>query len=428
MSRLHEISCKNCGGSISLNEEWDRTPNDFRPGDWVTRSCVMCGGLMNLYTRWINPPKAHNECMDGRWHEQPCSMCFGPMALPAEVEAVPKFHPRCVPQNWYERACELCEQPLKIHVDWEDPPTAHRNCGTVEWYEKACRYCGSTLKVHVDWENPPSYHEECRPLEVPDEIHPDLTIDTVAQAEVPFSSNGYERIKDVQTNGNGNSEIVLPDAEAPVELNGSAQDKHQVDDPPMDAPPEEILEAPEETVAKKYDRIYFCSQCGKQLVDLDEFHPGSNGSSPDADSVCHECEYDTILVSGAVAALEKQFSFAMHAIAEIRTRTVTENITVVKNSSTKEVVAEVKVCEDGIFSVERAAVAYDPNTDEPYAKTVFHNKGFFSALRTVDTFDREGKLIQHTRPGQKLALEASNDDAANHPLQFTKNRFFFKRR
>src|SRR3569623_1932896 len=104
MSKLHEISCRNCGTSISLDQEWDRTPSDFRPQDRVLRRCLMCGGEMQFFKRWIDPPTTHPECSEQRWSEAPCAMCFGPMTVSGEPGTVRRYHDRCRPEFWYERS------------------------------------------------------------------------------------------------------------------------------------------------------------------------------------------------------------------------------------------------------------------------------------------------------------------------------------
>jgi hypothetical protein len=235
MSKLHEISCRNCGSSISLNEEWDRTPQDFRPQDRVLHRCLMCGGEMQFYKRWIDTPSMHPECSDERWSDVPCSMCFGPMTVSGEPGKVRRFHERCRPEFWYERACEICHEGMRVHVDWQNPPTCHRGCEGDDWYEKGCKYCGTALKVHVSWQNPPAAHPECEP---------------VHHAEEPLSP--YPSL-DVGENAIQASDEPQP--EAMVWENGGITEDVELayeDDGPRDEEPAEPTEVYEPAVASAF--------------------------------------------------------------------------------------------------------------------------------------------------------------------------------
>lgn len=539
MSTMHDIPCKHCGGAISLNEDWDRTSDGVREGDWITRSCVICGGLITLYKLWVDPPKAHSECMDGRWHDQPCTMCFGPMAIPVEIEIEPKFHPRCVPENWYERACDVCRKPMRIHVDWEEAPTVHRNCESLQWYEKSCKYCNAELKVHISWEKAPDAHPECEPI-LECEIEPVVEIELSPVPEIAVlleeshSSNGFGDANghyhsnghELDTNGNGHVD-ALPQPETILEMSdlapqiesfgviaenavelddeildierfmpeiegsftvGESLDTDEVtadngsiefreediplseeyfdETPIIDTLPvedefateqvehsetvaDELIQtsedrseqhtshdSPEESLPDDDDyempgtqsAAYYCGQCGTRSVAIEEMHLVSYRSLKDpGELLCQKCSHDAQLVDGAVAALRKGFSFPLEVAVEQRERSVTENITVVTNAETGEVVAEIKLCDDGIFRVERTALTYNPSSGERFSRTVFGHKGFFSSLRTTETFDRTGKLVQHMRLGKEIAL-AADDEPGEHASRITKNRFFVRGR
>lgn len=472
MGNLHEIACKHCGGPISLNEEWDRTSGGFRSSEWTTHNCVICGGSMTFYRRWVDPPKAHSECTDGGWHDEPCRFCFGPMSISPGFEPAAKFHPTCAPENWYERTCEACDQPLRIHVDWDNVPTVHRRCETQEWYEKQCKYCNATLKVHVDWEKAPDAHEECKPattadvpVTAPPAAIPGPTPEIVL-ASVSAGDNGGEMVKSVRANGDRSPAVALysepesesanrfdpgetetgsvtstvnpsevqvaveveiedePGPEILIERNGSVERDAEITVTPWANFNEEMtqLTQPQEYPLENENRHeYSCPECGEHIVRLD-------GTLPEPHSLCQKCKHDALLLSGAVAALRKRFAGDLNVVIETRTRIVTEKVAVVSTVESDGVVAEVKLCDDGVFSNERVAVAYDPETQERFSKTVFGQKGLFSSLRTTDTFDCEGKLLEHIRPGKELPLAADNDRDETHAVRITNNRFFLKRK
>lgn len=404
-------------------------------------------------------------------------MCFGPMAIPPGIEPAPKFHSRCVPENWYERTCEACDQPLKIHVDWDDVPTVHRRCETQEWYEKQCKYCNATLKVHVDWETPPDAHEECKPsksvdvpISAPAITNPDPTPQVVLApvCEVDITT---ELVGFVGTNGNGSKEAAFcaePEIETPteseseaefepgagigvtietpaaseasplngseieiatesepaipVERNGSVERDTEIADTPWErfnAEMSELTQTIQKPLENENRHAHKCAECGEYVVRFD-------GTMAEAHSLCQACRNDALLISGAIGAFRKRFPGDLNVVVETKTHVITEKIAVVSVVETDDVVAEVKLCDDGIFSSERTAVAYDPKTQEPFSKTVFGQTGFFSALRTTDTFDGDGKLIEHTRPGKGLPLAASVESKDAHVIQIAKNRFFLK--
>lgn len=466
MGNMREIACKHCGGPISLNEEWDRTSDDFRSSEWTTHNCAICGGSMTFYRRWVDPPKAHTECTDAGWHDAPCSICFGPMSISPGFDPTAKFHPRCAPENWYERTCEACDQPLRIHVDWDDVPTVHRQCETQEWYEKQCKYCNATLKVHVDWERAPDSHDECKPAptaDVPVTAPPTMIPGPgpeIVLAPVSVVDAGSEIVDSVSTNGSReialynepesesgiaidtdyiqivsvessvdpsetNTKIeVEPGPEILIERNGSVERDAEITDTPWANFNEEMTELtqPREYPLENENRHeYSCPECGEHIVRLD-------GTLPEPRSLCQNCKHDALLLSGAVAALRKRFEGDLNVAVETRTRTITEKIAVVSTVESDEVVAEIKLCDDGVFSNERVALAYDPETQERFSKTVFGKKGLFSSLRTTDTFDCEGKLLEHIRSGKELPLSADNDRDEAHAVRITNNRFFLKRK
>lgn len=429
MASMHEITCKNCGGAISLDDEWDRTPESFRPSDWRAQYCIMCGGEMTVYRRWIDPPKAHSQCLDARFHLEPCSMCFGPMAITSGLETARSFHSRCVPENWYERACQICQKPLKIHVEWDDVPVVHRACESQQWYEKECKYCNATLKVHVDWENTPDAHDECGPTPAtdvfasePPSSMPELAKETVVRT---FVEPPIAIARAIQTEGE-TTNAAEPGPEILIERNGSVERDVELADTPWESFNDEMSELagraeqpPEKPTAHEHE--YACSECGEHVARLD-------GTLQSVGTLCRKCRHDALLVSGAVAALRKRFPGDLNVIVETKTRTITEKIAVVSKVENDEVVAEVKLCDDGVFSSERAAVAYDPKTEQRFSKTVFGQKGLFSSLRTTETFDSDGTLIQATRPGKELPLAAGDDRDEPHAVEITNNRFFLKQK
>ena len=458
MSSMQEITCRHCGGPISLNQEWDRTADSFRSSDWTTQYCVMCGGSMTLYRRWIDPPKAHSHCLDGGWHDQPCNICFGPMAIPPGTEIVPTSHRRCVPENWYERTCEACQEPLRVHVDWDEAPTVHRRCESQQWYEKQCKYCTATLKVHVDWETTPDAHDSCQsvaavgiqacaPNQTVREVTSEIVLATIAEAT---KDNTPEIVDHVITNGSASKEITLyaepePAAETEtaseepeteilianepgpkilIERNGSVERDVELADTQWESFNQEmskLTEPAEQPLEHENRHEYSCTGCGEHIVRLD-------GTLPERKGLCRKCKNDELLVNGAVAALRKRFPGDLNVAVETKTRVISEKIVVVSNVETDEVLAEVMLCDDGVFSSERAAVAYDPQTEERFSKTVFGQKGLFSSLLTTDTFDCDGTLIQKTRPGRELPLAATNEGDEPHAVRMTNNRFFLKQK
>ena len=578
MSKLHEISCRDCGSSISLNEEWDRTPYDMRPQDRVLRRCLMCGGEMLFYKRWIDPPTTHPQCTDGQWSDEPCTMCFGPMVSSPEVENVLKFHDRCHDDYWYQKACDVCYEPMKVHVDWEDPPSRHRGCENEQWYEKGCKYCGSTLKVHVSWEHPPAAHRECDPAQIPDYTRPDNDVQIAAETNghlpetelLPYQasdrrsssndasepnelastngwhSNGYEaggidelvpaceeeitalssesssQFVEEPSAGNGyeadhfdmpvstveeyaiehayednafeivdetysandyepipfdlpiatfedddvavqedtvvdtverssyesSNEPSIPDfliVNAPAFITGddevtadeyamekfyeelpTVEDLSEPDEPHAAQNDEELEASTPEVSDESSDPDRYCTRCGKQVGRTDAFQISNGDVRNEMDGICRECEHDAMLVNGAVAALRNKMDCDLNVASELRT--VTRPITVVTNAETGDVIAEVILVDTGVFTSDRAAVAYDPCTDERFSKTVFGHKGLFSSLRTAETYDRDGHLLHHARHGGELALAADANDSDDRTMQVSPNRFFFKKR
>lgn len=539
MSKLHEISCRDCGSSISLNEEWDRTPYDMRPQDRVLRRCLMCGGEMLFYKRWIDTPTTHPQCSDGRWADEPCTMCFGPMTVGPEAGNVRNFHDRCHGDYWYEKACDVCHEPLKVHVDWEDPPSRHRSCEVEQWYEKGCKYCGSTLKVHVSWEHPPAAHRECEPVQIPDYTGADIDIQAAAESDgdisavelIPYQasdrrsasngasasdepakadgsfSNSYEPCQNDVPVTDAGYDMIIPSLDSSFESIAEAfvENGYQADhfEPPVSAFEEEgmdaagedstrevadealaancyeashldlsmstfendAVEASEDTAVDTVDgssyesfdeptvpdflvaeqpafaasvddltdvsnngssdHESYCTRCGKQLGRTDAFHISNGGDRNEEEGLCRGCEHDIMLVNGAIAALRNKMNLELNVASELRT--VTRPVTVVTNAETGEVIAEVMLVDTGIFSAERAAVAYDPLTDERFSKTVFGHKGLFSTLRTAETYDRDGHLLHHARHGE-LALAADATDSDDRTTQVSQNRFFFRKR
>jgi hypothetical protein len=135
-----------------------------------------------------------------------------------------------------------------------------------------------------------------------------------------------------------------------------------------------------------------------------------------------------MLINGAISALRKRFQVELNVASTLRTETVTRVVTLVTNSETGETIAEINMLDNGVFSSERVAVASDPITGERHSKTVFGQKGIFSSLRTAETYDRDGHLLDHARHGGELALAADDNDSDQGATQIGRNRFFFRKR
>ncbi len=375
MSRCYEISCNYCGGSIFERENWDNIAHFHRECAWSTENCEMCGGEMKIHRGWTDAPKTHIECTDTGWYENACNICGNAMKLHRDWNNPPNSHKECISANWYEHPCDICGGPMRLHREWSDPPKSHMQCMAAKWYEKECKYCESPLSVHVDWENPPEYHKECEWFEKPCEIcRKDMTISRTWLEEPRSHEKCIEQF-------------------APKEVS--------------------------------------CAQCGEffKLSTAAQFKCFENGR--DLPTECRECRHDALLITGAVGALRQRLAVPLETATEQRDQIITDNVTVVRNLETQEVVAEVKMAPEGIFSVNRVAVTYDPKSKENILKTEYGKEGFFLPKRTADTYDRDGILIHRTKMVEKSVLLSKNGgttngkEHTNGTAAIKKYRFFF---
>ena len=69
----------------------------------------------------------------------------------------------------------------------------------------------------------------------------------------------------------------------------------------------------------------------------------------------------------------------------------------VRSRRTQEVVAEVKMDNEGLIFVDRIAVAVDPKTGEKLSKTMEGQEGIIFTNRTADTYNNDGRRTHRTR-------------------------------
>ena len=352
MSEHYKIPCDHCGELISERGECNNVANYHRECAWDTISCEMCGGPIRIHRGWTDPPKTHEECTESNWYKNPCDVCGDPIRVDHGWTETPKTHEECTDNNWYESPCDICGDSMKLHREWADPPTSHLECMAAKWYEKPCKFCGNALSVNRDWDAPPDYHQECEWFEKPCEIcHRDMSVSRTW----------------------------------------------------TDVPPSH-----EECIAKFAPRRVFCTQCGKEFMISIVLQLKYRDRGREFYHQCRDCKYDALLITGAVGALSDRFESALETTLEQRSVSFTENVVIVKNKETSDVVAEIKMSEDGVFSAARVAVAYDPSTKEKFSKTQYGKEGIFSHKRTADTFDRDGKRIHRTKMVENGIIPKTN--------------------
>ena len=66
---------------------------------------------------------------------------------------------------------------------------------------------------------------------------------------------------------------------------------------------------------------------------------------------CQEYKHDALLIKGAIVALRDQLPFALENTIEQRGIIFTDKVAVVRSKKTGEVVAEVKVNDEGVSSL-----------------------------------------------------------------------------
>lgn len=128
-----------------------------------------------------------------------------------------------------------------------------------------------------------------------------------------------------------------------------------------------------------------CRQCGQYFSISTATQLKCRQNGWDLPSLCEQCKHDALLIKGALGALKGQFPFAVETGIEKRGILFTDKVAVVRNKTTREVVAEVRMDEKGIFFTERVAVATTPDKKK-ISETRDETKGILFPERVARTY------------------------------------------
>ena len=336
------------------------------PG-WSSVYCAECGDEIRVHQDWENPPRICKSCKAekaAQWYEKSCERCGSAMRVHRDWDHPPKYCPACkaaLAAEWHDKPCERCGDVIKVHRDWDHPPRFCKSCKALndaEWYEVHCQRCGTTIRARRDWDKPPKFCKSCKAIK-----------------DAEWRDSTCEHC--------GTAMRVMKDWEHPPKFCKSCVEGH----PNKEVP---------------------CRLCGKPLLirTATQLKCAKNGW--ELPSVCQECKDDYLLIKGAVGSLRAQIPFALETTIECRGWLRTDKVAVVRSKKTKEVVAEVRMDEKGLFFVERVATTYVQDLSRP--KPLFRGRPFDVA--THETRDEEKGILFPER----VANTYVEDPDASKPL------------
>lgn len=249
---------------------------------------------------------------------------------------------------------------MRVHRDWDHAPKYCKSCKAIkddEWYELRCEYCGTAVRARRDWDRPPKYCKPCKATQ---------------DAEWRDSSCGLC----------GDTMRIKKDWERPPQFCRSCRERH-----------------PDQEVS--------CKLCGKPFLIRSNTQLTCSQNGWQFPSVCQECKDDFLLIKGAIGSLRAQYPFALETTIECRGLLKTDKVAVVCNKKTREVVAEVRMDEQGLFLTERVATTYIQDMSRP--KPLFRGRPF--DLATHETRDEEKGVFFRER----VANTHVEDPAAPKP-------------
>lgn len=172
----YDVSCKNCGASISVHRDWDNKPSlcksciEREKGKWYYKSCKNCGTSMKVCRDWDNIPDLCKSCVEkekAKWYHKSCKNCGTSMKVCKDWDNIPDLCKFCIAKEkakWYDKSCKHCGTTIKVNREWDKAPDLCKSCLDKErkkWYEVSCECCGNKISVNRDWDNPPKICKNC---------------------------------------------------------------------------------------------------------------------------------------------------------------------------------------------------------------------------------------------------------------------------